>query len=325
MGGSSSSEPANENTREAQQQQQAQRAQILLLTQLQELRANDPREAGWTGPGINLVGGIPQVRPMEPPALRVAQVFENPAHLRGKTIRLKVDNGGDMNSSASAVLRFTCDVTAKVFIAAHRMAMIGQGADGTYKVTSSEWSSSPVECKDGLNQDVEIEFQMGTLTPSTDVGPGVSPVLVELSVPESESCRGAVEWTCAKLAALPGSDGHTPLDIMQQQVVLSGDLTERPNLEFPALEMQEVYGSEKGADGNDDRRECVVCMSEPRDTAMLPCRHMCLCGGCADQLRSRTQYRSYRCPICRERISSMMMIDPLGNSTVPSAQAATAC
>lgn len=313
MGGTSSNEPAPDAAREAQQQQQAQRAQILLLTQLQELRAS---EAGWTGPGIALgTSGIPQVRPMEPPALRVAQVYENPAHLHGKTLRLAMDNSGDAGSKRSSILRFTCDSTAKVFVSAHRMAMIGPGGDGTHKVTSSEWSSPPLEFETGLNQNVEIDFETGTLSLDSHVAPGVSPILVELNVPASEGCRGAVEWTVAKLAALPGSDGHTPLDVLQQQVIFFGDSTERPS-----LEMQEVYGAEAGTDGNEGRRECVVCMSEPRDTAMLPCRHMCLCGGCADQLRGRTQYRSYRCPICRERISSMMMIDPSGMSALPSAQ-----
>lgn len=316
MGGASSSEQqANDATREVQQQQQAQRAQILLLTQLQELRAS---EAGWTGPGIALgTSGLPQVRPMEPPALRIAQVFENPAHLHGKTLRLAINKQlGDSGSSASGVLRFTCDTTANAFIVAHRMAIIGKVADSVCKVTSSEWSSPPLECTAGLNQEQEIDFQMGTLAPGKDVLPEICPILLELNVPDSDGRRGAVEWTIAKLAALPGSDGFAPLEISQQKVIFSGDTTERPS-----LEMQEVYGAEAGVDGNEGRRECVVCMSEPRDTAMLPCRHMCLCGGCAEQLRGRTQYRSYRCPICRERISSMMMIDPSGMSQLPSVPA----
>lgn len=302
-------------TREAQQQQQAQRAQILLLTQLQELRAS---EAGWTGPGIALgTSGLPQVRPMEPPALRVAQVFENPAHLHGKTLRLAVSNAArDSGSSSSGVLRFTCDTAAKAVIVAHRMAVIGKGADSVCKVTSSEWSSIPLECETGLNQEQEIDFQLGTLVPGKEVVPEICPILLELNVPDSEGRRGAVEWTTAKLVAVPGSDGFAPLEIMQQKVIFSGDTTERPS-----LEMQEVYGAEAGVDGNEGRRECVVCMSEPRDTAMLPCRHMCLCGSCAEQLRGRTQYRSYRCPICRERISSMMMIDPSLMAQPPSAQA----
>ena len=43
-------------------------------------------------------------------------------------------------------------------------------------------------------------------------------------------------------------------------------------------ELQEIYGIENSGgdnfDGNDAGKECVVCMSEPRDTTVLPCRHM---------------------------------------------------
>lgn len=41
--------------------------------------------------------------------------------------------------------------------------------------------------------------------------------------------------------------------------------------------------------------ECVICMSEERDTMLLPCRHLCLCSPCAKSLR----YQANSCPICR--------------------------
>ena len=47
----------------------------------------------------------------------------------------------------------------------------------------------------------------------------------------------------------------------------------------------------------ENTRECVVCLSDLKDTAVLPCRHMCLCSQCAEQLR----HQSNRCPICRQR------------------------
>jgi hypothetical protein len=47
----------------------------------------------------------------------------------------------------------------------------------------------------------------------------------------------------------------------------------------------------------ENTRECVVCLSDLKDTAVLPCRHMCLCSQCGEQLR----HQSNRCPICRQR------------------------
>lgn len=45
-------------------------------------------------------------------------------------------------------------------------------------------------------------------------------------------------------------------------------------------ELQEIYGIGNSVDGdfdaNDPGKECVICLSEPRDTTVLPCRHMVL-------------------------------------------------
>lgn len=59
-------------------------------------------------------------------------------------------------------------------------------------------------------------------------------------------------------------------------------------------------GASSAAAGGDLLRagaECVICLSEPRDTTVLPCRHMCMCGDCAQQLSVTTK----KCPVCRCR------------------------
>lgn len=55
----------------------------------------------------------------------------------------------------------------------------------------------------------------------------------------------------------------------------------------------EIFGME-----NKEQSECVVCMTDRKDTAVLPCRHLCLCTKCAYTMRSQ---RQARCPICRTR------------------------
>ncbi|KAF5471798.1 hypothetical protein F2P56_008565 [Juglans regia] len=73
-------------------------------------------------------------------------------------------------------------------------------------------------------------------------------------------------------------------------------------------ELQEIYGIgnsvEGDLDGNDPGKECVICLSELRDTTVLPCRHMCMCSGCAKVLRLQTN----RCPICRQPVERLLEI-----------------
>ncbi|XP_003378072.1 putative E3 ubiquitin-protein ligase MGRN1 [Trichinella spiralis] len=82
--------------------------------------------------------------------------------------------------------------------------------------------------------------------------------------------------------------------------------------------LQEVYGLENkhvitsastsqnscGDDSSDCFVECVVCMSEWRDTLILPCRHLCLCSGCAETLR----YKANNCPICRSPFRALLQM-----------------
>ncbi|XAR52569.1 hypothetical protein NMG60_11020712 [Bertholletia excelsa] len=73
-------------------------------------------------------------------------------------------------------------------------------------------------------------------------------------------------------------------------------------------ELREIYGinnaNETTLSGNDSGKECVICMTEPKDTAVLPCRHMCMCSGCAKELSLQCS----KCPICRQSIEELLEI-----------------
>ena len=55
-------------------------------------------------------------------------------------------------------------------------------------------------------------------------------------------------------------------------------------------------------DDDDDNGLCVICLSEPKDTCVIPCRHLCLCKDCAQEL----QKHSPKCPVCREPIQQLL-------------------
>ncbi len=88
-------------------------------------------------------------------------------------------------------------------------------------------------------------------------------------------------------------EGELALRIIKQKIWYKGD----------SYELQEIYGMERGTralgtpvdtepvtgEGFEDveGNECVICMSAPRDTAALPCRHMCMCHQCAGALKTQ--------------------------------------
>merc|ERR1712176_1537645 len=61
-------------------------------------------------------------------------------------------------------------------------------------------------------------------------------------------------------------------------------------------------GSNASATEEGGNPDCVICLSEPRDTAVLPCRHMCFCSYCAGIVRLQCD----RCPVCRQKVASLL-------------------
>lgn len=77
--------------------------------------------------------------------------------------------------------------------------------------------------------------------------------------------------------------------------------------------LQEVYGiADMGheADAESTAGEpCVICLTDPRNTAVLPCRHLCVCEECAKQLQVGAATRNDHCPICRGNITGMQVFE----------------
>jgi len=51
-------------------------------------------------------------------------------------------------------------------------------------------------------------------------------------------------------------------------------------------------------------RECSICLTRPRDTLFLPCRHMSVCEPCAGIYSNQAQ----QCPICRQVYQSIVTL-----------------
>lgn len=90
--------------------------------------------------------------------------------------------------------------------------------------------------------------------------------------------------------------------------------------------LQEIYGIENKQvdrskldpddEPDDSGAECVICMSDMRDTLILPCRHLCLCSTCAESLR----YQASNCPICRSPFRALLQIRAMRRKQAVSVQ-----
>jgi hypothetical protein len=58
---------------------------------------------------------------------------------------------------------------------------------------------------------------------------------------------------------------------------------------------------------NSSENTCVICLTDMRNVLLLPCRHLCLCGSCAENLK----FQSANCPICRVPFRALLQINCL--------------
>lgn len=58
---------------------------------------------------------------------------------------------------------------------------------------------------------------------------------------------------------------------------------------------------------NNNESTCVICLTDTRNVLLLPCRHLCLCGSCAENLK----FQSATCPICRVPFRGLLQMNAL--------------
>lgn len=85
------------------------------------------------------------------------------------------------------------------------------------------------------------------------------------------------------------SADHRPRSTHQQTRSTGADYPPRTKQQHPAQEQQ---------------KECIVCMDNPRNSVLLPCGHLGVCMTCATQLQGTTKI----CPICRNAITQFHQV-----------------
>ena len=61
-----------------------------------------------------------------------------------------------------------------------------------------------------------------------------------------------------------------------------------------------------GTSTNGDESECLICLTEMKTVAVLPCRHVVYCGTCMKDISKKSKND---CPICRTAISSFLKVN----------------
>lgn len=149
------------------------------------------------------------------------------------------------------------------------------------------------------------------------------PIVIRLEAthrPDSdvpEHTRVKAQSTFATLSVV---GGVYKLNLLSQEVLVGGTIYRMHDLYgIGAGDVTASRSDEDSGDGSysvDAGHECVICLTEPCNTAVLPCSHLCLCADCGRQLCQDSNYDRRRCPICRTQLGSLLRI--ISTPTTPS-------
>ncbi|XP_020089224.1 probable E3 ubiquitin-protein ligase LOG2 [Ananas comosus] len=262
---------------------------------------------GWAGPGRYPCGPPP---PMPAPYVehQKAVTIRNDVNLKKETLRVEPDE----QNPGRFLVSFTFDATVSGSITLFFFAKEGFDCNFT-------------AMKDNLLQPVTVSFKEGLgqkfRQPS---GTGIDFSLFEDSDLMKEGEMDVYPLAVKAEASsynTQGSDGENQKIGSPNSQITQAVFEKKDNGDYQVrvvkqilwvngtrYELQEIYGIGNSVDGdndgNDPGKECVICLSEPRDTTVLPCRHMCMCSECAKVLRFQTN----RCPICRQPVERLLEI-----------------
>ncbi|XP_028674660.1 E3 ubiquitin ligase RNF157 isoform X2 [Erpetoichthys calabaricus] len=275
---------------------------------------------------LNFLGNRPVTFPYAaPPPQEPVKTLRSLINIRKDTLRLvrcseevKTPREEAGRSRMCYNVEFTFDADAQVAITIYYQA-IEEFHNGmtTYIPQDSSLQSETVHFKRGVCQQFCLPSHTVILSEWSeeellfDMDRDVYPMVVQAVVDEGEDHLGHSHVLLATFEK--HMDGSYCVKPLKQKQVVDG----------VSYLLQEIYGIEnkyntqesKVADDeiSDNSAECVVCLSDVRDTLILPCRHLCLCNACADTLR----YQANCCPICRLPFRALLQIRAMRKKSSP--------
>ncbi|XP_066496848.1 E3 ubiquitin-protein ligase MGRN1 isoform X2 [Tiliqua scincoides] len=268
---------------------------------------------------LNFLGNRPVQFPYVTPAPHEpVKTLRSLVNIRKDSLRLvrykeDADSPVEENGKRKALysLEFTFDADARVAITIYCQATEEiAGGMAVYSTKSPSLQSETVHYKRGVSQQFLLPSFKIDLSDwkddelNFDLDRGVFPVVIQAVVDEGDV---VVEVT-----------GHAHILLAAFEKHVDGSFSVKPLKQKQIVDrvsylLQEIYGIENknnqetkpcDDENSDNSNECVVCLSDLRDTLILPCRHLCLCNSCADTLR----YQANNCPICRLPFRALLQI-----------------
>ncbi|CAN0898747.1 Probable E3 ubiquitin-protein ligase LOG2 [Linum grandiflorum] len=251
----------------------------------------------------------PYAAPPLPPAVpyvdhQKAVTIKNDVNVKKETIRIELDD----ENPGCFLVSFTFDATAP-------------GSITVLFFAKESEDCSLVATREDVFKPVTMSFEQGLgqkfKQPS---GTGINFSMFEEAQCKNASDEGVYPLVLKAESRPLATEGSEPTKNGNSQMTLAiFDRKEKGDYDVRVMkqilwvsntryELQEIYGIGNSVDveseEGDQGKECVICLSEPRDTTVLPCRHMCLCSGCAKVL----QFQTNRCPICRQPVERLLEI-----------------
>eukprot|EP00062_Callorhinchus_milii_P027145 gi/632990101/ref/XP_007884001.1/ PREDICTED: RING finger protein 157 [Callorhinchus milii] len=265
---------------------------------------------------LNFLGSRPVAFPYAaPPPQEPVKTLRSLVNIRKDTLRLvkcteEVKLGEeDPRPRLCYNVEFTFDADARVAITIYYQATEEfQSGCAIYTARERLLQSETVHYKRGMCQSFCLPSH--TVQPSQwveeelgyDGDRDIYPAVIQAVVAEGDEHVGHSHVLLATFDK--HVDGSFSLKPLKQKQVVDG----------VSYLLQEIYGIENKYNSqeskvtddevSDNSAECVVCLSDVRDTLILPCRHLCLCNACADTLR----YQANNCPICRLPFRALLQI-----------------
>nr|XP_046232661.1 E3 ubiquitin ligase RNF157 isoform X2 [Scatophagus argus] len=276
---------------------------------------------------LNFLGTRPVAFPYAaPPPQEPVKTLRSLINIRKDTLRLvrcseDLKLPGDEAAGKNRAcynIEFTFDADTQVAITIYYQAMeeFHNGVP-VYLPQDSSLQSETVHFKRGVSQQFCLPSHTVNLSEWADeellfdMDKEIFPMVVQAVVDEGEEHLGHSHILLATFEK--HMDGSYCVKPLKQKQVVDG----------VSYLLQEIYGIEnkynsqesKVADDeiSDNSAECVVCLSDVRDTLILPCRHLCLCNACADTLR----YQANCCPICRLPFRALLQIRAMRKKLSP--------